>query len=72
MESAMTERTVELSVECPACSEVNRLKLDRLVDHEKVSCSRCGSELGVVGDLIAANEQTARDRVASELSASDT
>jgi hypothetical protein len=66
------DQTTRLSVDCPACSFTNRLTFTRVADHETVSCSRCGSEIGHVGALVASSKQTVEEHLASEVGGSPT
>lgn len=45
------EETPELKVHCPACGANNTLFADAAVAHQKMNCSKCGTELGTPGEL---------------------
>jgi len=45
--------TFSVSVICPKCSTANHLTATQLPGYSAVSCSHCGTELGLWSDILA-------------------
>lgn len=55
------DQTIHVSIRCAACGTDNQLTLSRVAPEEKVNCSHCRNDLGLVRELVA-SQYSARAR----------